>query len=343
MKRDSELPDKLVDQRGSVIVPVALLLVILLAVAGLALDIGYLMVVRNELQNAADASALAGAGLLFPGNPNPNWSAAGDEVTLRILPLNKANDVTPNCQVQTGYWNLTPPPGVLHSTPGANDVPAVMVTESVSCNLFFMPVLGINSQPVSALAVAALSNPLSAGRRTLLPFALPKPLYDLYWDSNGNKPKIDPNTGSAYVFDIGYIYHNPAEAAGQWTSFLVIDNSESYIQGLLDNFGARANPSTINIGDEIYIQSETPPPSLLYQAAKDFIGQTVFVPVVAQVVPGTTEPVVAFGALHIIDAVTDAVQKKQYIKGYFDYNVRILSGAPGGPNYGVYTPAVLVK
>ena len=38
----------------------------LLGFAALAIDVGYLFVVRNELQNAADAAALAGAGHLTP-------------------------------------------------------------------------------------------------------------------------------------------------------------------------------------------------------------------------------------------------------------------------------------
>ncbi|MGA2262858.1 MAG: TadG family pilus assembly protein, partial [Acidobacteriota bacterium] len=249
------------------------------------------------------------------------------------ISLNKANNVTPNYLVQTGYWNLTGTPAVLQQPdvnfkPGPNDVPAVMVTESVSCNLFFMPVLGINSKPVSAHAVAAGVIPSSAGPRTLLPFALAQPLYDQYWDFNGNKPKIDPKTGSAYVFDIGPTYHNPAEAAGQWTSG--------------DTGGLTGNPSTVNIGDEIYIQPDTPAMASLYQAAGGFKGRTVFVPVIALVEPGTFEPVVAFGALHIIDVGTDP--GKQYIEGYFVYNVKIPIGGPGGLyNYGVYTSPVLVK
>ena len=44
---------------------VALLIVILVGVAALAIDIGHLLVVRNELQNAADAACLAGVRFLY--------------------------------------------------------------------------------------------------------------------------------------------------------------------------------------------------------------------------------------------------------------------------------------
>ncbi len=46
----------------------ALLLVVIIGMAALAIDVGHLMVVRNELRNAADAGALAGAGVLYTKN-----------------------------------------------------------------------------------------------------------------------------------------------------------------------------------------------------------------------------------------------------------------------------------
>ena len=44
---------------------VAVMLVVLLGMTAFAIDIGHLMVVRNELRNAADAGALAGARKLY--------------------------------------------------------------------------------------------------------------------------------------------------------------------------------------------------------------------------------------------------------------------------------------
>lgn len=48
-------------ERGAAVIYVAILLVVLLGVTALAVDVGYMMVVRNQLQNAADAAALAAA------------------------------------------------------------------------------------------------------------------------------------------------------------------------------------------------------------------------------------------------------------------------------------------
>jgi Flp pilus assembly protein TadG len=52
---------RLKDKRGTVTVMVALLLIMLIGFAAFAIDVGYMMVRRNELQNIADTAALAAA------------------------------------------------------------------------------------------------------------------------------------------------------------------------------------------------------------------------------------------------------------------------------------------
>jgi len=51
--------------RGATIIFVAIAMVMILGFAALAVDVGYLYVVRNQLQNAADSGALAGAQVLY--------------------------------------------------------------------------------------------------------------------------------------------------------------------------------------------------------------------------------------------------------------------------------------
>jgi Flp pilus assembly protein TadG len=50
--------------RGAVLPMVGVLLIVFLGIAALAIDIGYRNTTKNELQNVADAAALAGAGYL---------------------------------------------------------------------------------------------------------------------------------------------------------------------------------------------------------------------------------------------------------------------------------------
>jgi len=64
MKIYSKLIKKFKDQKGIAAVWVAIVLLMLLGFAALAIDVGYLYATKNELQNIADAAALAGAGEL---------------------------------------------------------------------------------------------------------------------------------------------------------------------------------------------------------------------------------------------------------------------------------------
>ncbi len=54
------------DQKGAVIIITALSLMVMLGLTGLAVDLGYLYVVKCELQRAANARAMAGARSIFP-------------------------------------------------------------------------------------------------------------------------------------------------------------------------------------------------------------------------------------------------------------------------------------
>jgi hypothetical protein len=63
-----DLLNPLREQRGVTLILIALLILIFIGVAALAIDIGHLFVVRNELQNAADAGCLAGARFLYSGD-----------------------------------------------------------------------------------------------------------------------------------------------------------------------------------------------------------------------------------------------------------------------------------
>jgi hypothetical protein len=53
------------DQQGATVIMVALLILVFIGFAAVAIDIGHLLLVRNELQNAADAGCLAGARFLY--------------------------------------------------------------------------------------------------------------------------------------------------------------------------------------------------------------------------------------------------------------------------------------
>src|SRR5260370_931436 len=217
-------------QRGAMSVTMLLTLFAVLVIAAFSIDIGHGVLARSELQNAADAAALAGAGALLPGNPNPHWSVAQANAASAIS-LNSSDGVKlMTASVQSGFWNLTgSPAGMQASTisPGTYDNPAVQVTVSRATglnggpvNFFFAPLFGVVSGPVTATAVAVVSAPGYVAPGGLFPMAIGKCVYDLYWDAQTGAPKVDPSTGQAYTFQFG----NGSTAssgctAGQWTSF----------------------------------------------------------------------------------------------------------------------------
>ena len=53
------------NRKGSVIILLTFSLFVILGIAALVIDLGMLYAARNELQNAADAGALAGAAMLY--------------------------------------------------------------------------------------------------------------------------------------------------------------------------------------------------------------------------------------------------------------------------------------
>jgi hypothetical protein len=101
------------NQRGASAIIIAICLIMLVGFIALAIDVGHLMVARNELQNAADAGALAGAGNLYLNDGaavNPNANQFGYDAAIANLsehfpvevnwPGGNAGDV------QRGHWSF---------------------------------------------------------------------------------------------------------------------------------------------------------------------------------------------------------------------------------------------
>jgi hypothetical protein len=132
------------DQKGAVIVLVAILLVVFIGMAALAIDVYHLFVVRNELQNAADAGALAGAKVLYyndtdndpDNNPpagvpnftiNPGANTVAYNTAIANLSENIAVEVnnpdSNSGDVQRGHWSFSANSGNGDFTPNATIEP----------------------------------------------------------------------------------------------------------------------------------------------------------------------------------------------------------------------------
>ncbi|WP_133664011.1 TadG family pilus assembly protein [Paraburkholderia sp. BL10I2N1] len=325
-------------QQGSVVLFFVAFLVPLLMFGAFAINLARVSVVRNELQNAADAAALAGASqFVTNGAGTPDWAGAASATTAAIA-LNSSNNVQLSSgTVTTGYWNLAGSPSTLQATtitPGTDDAPAVQVKVSRSANqngglvsLAFGALLGLPSVAGTATAVAVAAPPGTVAGG-LFPVALGQCLYDTYWDSSTSQPKIDPSTGAAYQFQIGsdYKYGGTCDA-GQWTSFTSVANDVPTIRGLIAN----GNPTSLSIGDNIYIQPGAK--ATLYSSVPTHT--VIYVPIVSNIVTKSFEPIVAFAAFYVDSSVGG---RDKYIQGHFLTGYDIPQSSGIGPNYGGYVP-----
>jgi len=370
------------NQRGAMLITASLWFIVLIAFAAVAFDVGHLLIVRGELKNAADAAALAGANCLdkttapsgtdCTSTKGPlNWSIAATKAA-NSVGMNKSDGTSLiSGTVQTGYWNLNGGTALQPTTlspigpcnkdatgvaVGPCDKPAVMVTVRRAA--------GSNGGPVGTLiatmfsgsaisvdgtAVAVLSSPGNVLPKTLIPQAINKCMFDLYWDSTTGTPKLAPSNdpingvpqiqGQPIRIRIGSSYHYPNCEAGQWTSFKDPSNSATTMKDLINN----GNPDPLNIGDNTYLQPgtkasgyndldskfPTPPGADVTMAVIDD-------PLLAKL----SSPIVAFAGFHIDDVQAGS---DKYIEGHF-IQWAVTGGASGiGPYYGTYTPPRLAQ
>lgn len=338
------------DQRGFIFIFLAIgVMLLLCAFAGLALDVGRAYVVKSQLQNAADASALAGAGGLIDTTTKPasvTWGKADTEAKNFIGKNSADGKVLTDCQVETGYWSTTGPPTQTLQpktiVPTATDVPAVKVTVNKTAGenggplqTFFTKVVGWNSFEPSATAVAFRGFPASGPPGTTFPYAISECLESDFMNgtgifAGGANPSITlTNTVSTSRGDV---------LAGQWTNLLPpntntsSDTAKGYIEYLINPADNHASPSPgVATGDIIDIASGIR--DSIYKTTADLIdanGGLVYLPVVACNVaagaPGGME-ILGFAEMQL----TASDDPKKTIIGHFVNFYQAPPGAsPGG-------------
>jgi Flp pilus assembly protein TadG len=171
MKNSQLMLDRLTGRKGIIAVYVAILLVVIIGLAALAIDVGYMKVARNELQNAADAAALAGARKLGDNqiksvNPVTTDVVSMSQDTANLnkvagLNLSKVSG-SGNIEVQIGQWDADTKTFVNAGSPlTAVNVTTKRITGTTDqgVGLFFGSIFNISSHNVQANACAALSGP----------------------------------------------------------------------------------------------------------------------------------------------------------------------------------------
>ncbi len=247
MKRFLILKNHL-QERGVTASLVVLSLVALLSLTALAVDMGYLMVMRNRMQNAVDAAALRGAESLYPSG----WSATPDFTN---AVTNAQDAVSLNVAVNSGdtvaatanWWQI------INSSAQINPA-AVQVTMTKKVPLFFAPIFGLSASTISDTATAVVTTPSSIGAGgTHLPIAITQCLYNQFV-SNG-APVNDPSTGQPYVLSVNTTYASYGNSGCnpmQWTPLTSSANqSESETAGVVSN----GNGQAVTVGNSIWLQS----------------------------------------------------------------------------------------
>lgn len=335
-----------------------LVLAMLIAFAELALNVGNLTMVKNELQNAADAAALAGAPCLSRRTDCsnmtlslPDWITSSTRAK-NFVPNNKVQGETLGASattVKSGYWKMDDATTGLQPTtitPGTYDYAAVQVTVQKPVNLFF----GITQTTMSATATAVISHPAVLNP---FPLVLGKCLYDKYWDATTNSPKLATEVnppgfelpqivGEPYFFKATSSYKVGPCEAGQWSSLLVDSNSSSYISNMITS----GSPQSIALNDLLWVQPGSK--NALYgvvnacSAAGNKTCEYVMMPIIQDISTHSDQPVVAFACVHVLDAFGGS---NKYVRFQMSADaVKCQTNGSGvGPNFGVSTPPRLVQ
>ncbi|RJF97085.1 pilus assembly protein TadE [Noviherbaspirillum cavernae] len=377
------MPGSRRNQKGAAVITVSFWFIALIGMTALAFDIGHLLIVRNELQNAADAAALAGANCLDKttavsgtdctntASATLNWTMARTKAS-NSIGFNKSDSKTlVNGTVETGYWNvnggttmqattLTPigpctvVSGVMTT---ACDKPAVRVTLSRTTGsnggavgTLIATMFGGAAIPITASAVAVRSAPGQVMPGSLIPMTINKCMFDLYWDSTTNTPR---NATTESLKGVPQVIGQPwVIRIGSSYHYPNCESGQwtSFTQDVNDVPTVRdlinnGNPDPLSIGQDTWIEPGTK--SSLYDTLDDKYptppGANVTVLVVDR--PSGLD---SKGTAPIVAFagfhINDVNKQGKYIQGHFIKEITVTTGSSGiGPSYGIYTPPRLAQ
>ena len=183
MNRRRLVTKQCANNKGVVAPLIAILLIVFIGSMALAIDVGHLYVVRNELQNASDAAALAGARALYVVSGSTiTVNTGANQVAYDQATYNKSEKIPVDViwtsgqnsgDIQRGHWSFatrtftlsdsTDPPDITKSMAELDADPsfvnAVQVTTRRSDTpaiSFFARIFGFQSFLAQATAVAYL-------------------------------------------------------------------------------------------------------------------------------------------------------------------------------------------
>lgn len=212
-------------ERGQVMVIMVFGMIVLLVVAGLAIDGGTVFMERRHAQNAADAAALAGARTLAEavcGKTGVDDAAILAQV-IDFVAKNKVSD--PESSVRADYvdgrTSVLGPVGGGTIPVGATGISA---TVDIERSTYFMSLVGIDTSAASAYALAMTGPALVAGG--LRPFGVPLEtvealnpgeLFTIHFDNKGGdvtwSDTISPTQHRGWM-NMAYVWNSGEQPAG---------------------------------------------------------------------------------------------------------------------------------
>jgi Flp pilus assembly protein TadG len=305
------------DESGATAIVFALICAVLCGFVGLAVDFGHMVMVRAELQRAADSGALAGAAGLLPytnpgSNSTPNWA---NGVTKAHTMISNAANKSDNLQFTTtegtvdyGYWLFNPPTGYVQTLPQARPttasyvpVPAVKVTLSRDVTLYLAPLVGVYS-PTTVSATATAILPESYTTTGVPPIAVS-------WDTVYNM------VGGTAVIDVLEQDVKPQSNKGTAGWFNL--NGGNSVPSVRIDTDLVADPTGIATGSNVYLVPGTKASLMDCITA----GQTVIVPVVQDVSQKVWSPISEWAAFQV-DSVSANSMTGHFVTQWFDPNIR---------------------
>jgi Flp pilus assembly protein TadG len=279
-------------RRGVIVVFAALLMIPLLGLVALAVDYGYLCVVKTDLQRSADAAALAAVRDLVP-NSNGVQDLDAVKATLRQYAAanvtNSSGFTVLDSDIEIGrydpatvYTNFT-----ILST-GTFDTVRVTLRRDTQANspvsLFFARLLGFNTSNVSATATAVLQKAsiLEAGTE-ILPFSIQDGVWTSQsmgdqWSIYGDGRILDSLGGSIPgnwgTLDIGAGNNSTADLSDQ-----ILNGLRQSDLDALYNDGRIPSSSEIDSTDPWFANADTGLSAGIKNAIEQVHGLTRLVPI----------------------------------------------------------------
>ena len=261
MKSFFKIFEKVKNQAGVTAVVVAIVLPMLIAFGALGVDVGYMCVAKNELQNVADAAALAATrklGTIYqgmtPGAQQAYICGIGDIALIKgvadaVAHKNKAggehitvHDMTEGIEineVEIGNWNSSDIPPSFTATDAQPDAVRVTARRDGSANgpitTFFAKIFGIDTVDVSADATAALT-----GQTTSEPGEIELPL------------GISTLIATPDKCDKDIKFSPTADACAGWNTFFISPSNDVTVRNILEGMrdGSIESPATTSGEDE---------------------------------------------------------------------------------------------